>query len=69
MQHLDYFAIPGWECIGGEKDSGLGQGQLPVPAALWVIFGPRQFSEDNASPLSCSRWEKGQINGNPPVVY
>ena len=45
-----YIAIPGWESIIGERDSGLGQGQLPGPAALWVIFGLEQFSEDKATP-------------------
>ena len=45
-----YIAIPGWESVVGERDSGLGQGQLPGPAALWVIFGLEQFSEDNATP-------------------
>ena len=45
-----YIAIPGWESIVGQRNSGLGQGQLPGPAALWVIFGLEQFSEDKATP-------------------
>ena len=31
--------LPGWECVWGRKDRRLGQGQLPAPAARWVIFG------------------------------
>ena len=41
---------PGWESVVRQRDSGLGQGQLPGPAALWVIFGLEQFSEDKATP-------------------
>ena len=59
----------------GREDRRPGQGQLPGPAALWVIFGPslHHFSEDNASPRD--HWAAGpderkeRINGNPPVVY
>ena len=47
---LSYIAKPGWESVVGERNSGLGQGQLPGPAALWVIFGLEQFSEDKATP-------------------
>ena len=47
---LSYIAKPGWESVVRQRDSGLGQGQLPGPAALWVIFGLEQFSEDKATP-------------------